>query len=80
MILVNRMKFDELTLEMVRTDLMSKSTQNLDKKITFVAFNLYGTSYFLHGLNIHMIKMQRFVCHAFYLVSHLGILRNMYSL
>jgi hypothetical protein len=80
MILINKMKFDELTLKMVRIDLMSQSTQNLDKKITFVAFNLRGTSYFLQGLNIHVIKIQYFVCHAFYLVSHLGILRNVYSL
>jgi hypothetical protein len=39
-----QMKFNKLTLEMFRIDLISQSTQNLDKKITFVAFNLRGTA------------------------------------
>jgi len=54
--------------------------QNLEIKIIFVAFNLRGTIYFLHGLNIRAKKMQHFVYHAFSLISHLGILRNVYSL
>jgi hypothetical protein len=45
MMLITGMKFEELTLELVRTDLRSKITQNLEKKIIFVAFNLRGTIY-----------------------------------
>jgi hypothetical protein len=50
------------------------------KKIIFVAFNLRGTIYFHHGLNIHLKKMQHFVYPAFFLISHLDILHNVYSL
>jgi hypothetical protein len=80
MMLINVMKFDELTFKLVHIDVLFESIQNLEKKITFVAFNLRGSSYFLLGLNIHLIKMQYFICHAFSLISHLGILRNKYSL
>jgi hypothetical protein len=37
------MKFDELTLDLVRTDLQSQTTRNLENKIIFVAFNFHGT-------------------------------------
>jgi hypothetical protein len=57
MMLVIEMKFKELTLELVHTDLWSQTTQNLEKKAISVAFNLRGTIYFLHGLNIHVKKM-----------------------
>jgi len=71
------MKFNELTLKLVCTNILS---QNMDKKIIFIAFNLHGSRYFLHGLNIRVLKMQHFVCHAFSLISYLGILCNVYSL
>jgi hypothetical protein len=61
MMLITEMKFEELTLKLVRTDLRSQTTQNLENKIIFVAFNLHGTIYFLHGLNILLIKMQHAV-------------------
>jgi hypothetical protein len=80
MMLIIGMKFEELTLELVRTDLRSKTTQNLEKKIIFVAFNIRGTIYFHHGLNINLKKMQHFVYPAFFLISHLDILHNVYSL
>jgi hypothetical protein len=77
--IINRMKFEELTLKLVHTDLISQRTKNLDMQITFVAFNVRGSYYFLFGLNIYLINMQRFVFHAFSLVNHLGILRKVYS-
>jgi hypothetical protein len=80
MMLITEMKFEELTLKLVRTDLRSQTTRNLENKIISVAFNLHGTIYFLHGLNIHLRKMQPFVYPAFFLISHLGILHNVYSL
>ena len=58
MILVNVMKFKELTLKLVCINIIFESTENLEKKIIFVAFNLNGSSYFLHSLNIRLIKMQ----------------------
>jgi hypothetical protein len=33
--LINGMKFKEFTLKLVYTDVLSQSTQNMDKKITF---------------------------------------------
>ena len=57
MMLITEIKFEELTLELVRIDLQSKTTQNLEKNVIFVAFNLHGTIYFLHNLNIHVKKM-----------------------
>ena len=80
MMLITSMKFERLTLKLVCTDLRFQTTQNLENKIIFVAFNLYSTIYFLHSLNIHVRKMQSFVCSAFFLISHLIILHNMYSL
>jgi hypothetical protein len=77
--LINKMKFKELTLILVLTNLFSQTTRNLDYKIIFVAFNLYGPIYFL-GLNIRVRKIQPFVYPAFYLISNLGILSNKYSL
>jgi hypothetical protein len=74
--LINGMKFDELTLKLVRTNLSTHTTQNPEIEIIFVAFNLRGSIYFLHGLNIHVKKIQHFVYHAFSLISHLDILRT----
>jgi hypothetical protein len=79
MMLIRGIKFKELALKLVHTDVISQCTQNMDMQITYVAFNLHGSCYFLYGLNIHLIKMQHFVFHAFSLVSHLGILHNVYS-
>jgi hypothetical protein len=59
---------------------LSKYLNFRGKLVIFVAFNLHDLNYFLHGLNIHLIKIQPFVCHAFSLVSHVEILHNMYSL
>jgi len=59
---------------------LSKYLNFRGKLVIFLAFNLHDLNYFLHGLNIHLIKIQPFVCHAFYLVSHVEILHNMYSL
>jgi hypothetical protein len=78
--LITEMKFEELTLKLVRIDLRSQTTQNLENKTIFVAFNLHGTIYFLHGLNILLRKMQPFVYPTFFLISHLSILHNVYSL
>jgi hypothetical protein len=80
MMLITEMKFEELTLKLIRTNLQSQTTRNLENKTIFVAFNLHGTIYFLHGLNILLRKMQPFVYPAFFLISHLGILHNVYSL
>ena len=71
-------EIQELTLKLVRTNVISQHTENWDKQITFVAFNFRGSCYFLHDLNIHLIKMQHFAFHAFSLESHLGILPNVY--
>jgi hypothetical protein len=76
MMLITEMKFKELTLELVHTNLWPKTTQNLEKKVIFVAFNICGTIYFLHGLNIHVKRMQHFVYSAFILISHLDILHT----
>jgi hypothetical protein len=78
--LITDMKFEELTLKLVRTDLRSQTTQNLENKIIFVAFNIHGTIYFLYGLNILARKMQPFVYPTFFLISHMRILHNMYLL
>jgi hypothetical protein len=77
--LINDMKFEELTLMLVHTNLFSQTIRNLDYKIIFVSFNLYGSVYFL-GLNIRARKMQPFVYPAFSLISNLDILHNMYLL
>jgi hypothetical protein len=77
--LINEMKFKELTLMLVHTNLLSQTTRNLDYKIIFVAFNLHGSIYFF-DLNIRVTKMQHFVYAAFSLISNLGILCNGYSL
>ena len=80
MMLITEMKLEQLTLKLVCTDLRSQTTRNLKNKIISVAFNLHSTIYFLHGLNILVKKMQPFVYPAFFLISHLGILHNVYSL
>jgi hypothetical protein len=77
--LINEIKFEELTLMLVHTNLFSQTTRNLDYKIIFIAVNLHGSIYFL-GLNIRMRKMQPFVYPAFFLISNMGILCNEYSL
>jgi hypothetical protein len=80
MMLITKMKFEELTLELVRTGLWSQTTQNLENKVIFVTFNFRSTIYFFYGLNIHVRKMQHFVYPTFFLISHLDILYNVYSL
>ena len=60
--------------------LMKDYPRSGKKKIIFVAFNLCGSIYFLHGLNICLRKMQPFVYLATSLISHLGVLHNEYSL
>jgi hypothetical protein len=65
MILIIEMKFEELTLKAICTDLRSQTTLNLENKVIFVAFNLRGTIYFLHGLNIHAIKDSAFCLPCF---------------
>jgi hypothetical protein len=70
--LINGMKFDELTLKLVRTNLSSKSTQNPEIQIIFVAFNLRGSIYFFHGLNIHAKKDATFCLPCFFFNKPFG--------
>jgi hypothetical protein len=62
--LFNEIKFEELILMLVHTNLLSQTIRNLDCKIIFVAFNLHGSVYFL-GLNIRVRKMQHFCLPCF---------------
>lgn len=53
--------------------------KNLDQKSIVVAFKRLGTISFQNGSNILLRKMQHFVFHVFYFISHLGILEKMHS-
>ena len=77
--LINVMKFDELTITMVFSNLLWLHTKNPDQKSIVVAFNNLGFNSFHHGLNILLQKMQHFVSHVFSFISHLGFLDKMHS-
>ena len=70
-LLINKMKFDELIFEQVRTTLYVQKTRSL--KIMVATFKVHGMLCFLLGWNILLQMMLLFVYPAFFLIKHLGI-------
>jgi hypothetical protein len=77
--LINMMKFDELTITIVFSNPHCLHTKNPDQKSIVIAFKTLSSNSFENGLNILLRKMQHFVSHVFSFISHLGILNKMHS-
>ena len=76
--LINVMKFDGLTLKMVRTNFVYRNTTKVEN--TIVAFKFLRLNIIQYGLNILLRMMQLIVYLALSFIIQMGFWDKIYSL